>query len=95
MKFHEIFRNFIKYMEIHEILRFKPSATLHETFVFLRKKQGLRSSTPQEPQKAWKSSKKQKNMNFHKIHPNLIQFQKFQGKSCFVVPGSEFERFNH
>ena len=47
----------MKYMEIHEILRFKPSATLHETFVFLRKKQGLRSSTPQEPQKTWKSSK--------------------------------------
>ena len=29
--------------EIHDILCFQPSATLHETFIFLREKQGLKS----------------------------------------------------
>ena len=31
------------FSEIHDILCFQPSATLHETFIFLRKKQGLSS----------------------------------------------------
>ena len=53
MDFHETFRNFIKSMENHEILCFQPSATLHETFVFLRKKQGLRSSALQGARKTW------------------------------------------
>ena len=29
--------------EFHVFLRFQPSATLHETFIFLREKQGLKS----------------------------------------------------
>ena len=43
MKIHEISGKIIISIEIHEILCFQPSATLHETFIFLRKKQGLRS----------------------------------------------------
>ena len=43
MKFHGTFGNLMIFNEIHDILCFQSSATLHETFIFLREKQGLKS----------------------------------------------------
>ena len=41
--FPRFFGNSMIFNEIQDILCFQPSATLHETFIFLRKKQGLKS----------------------------------------------------
>ena len=41
MDFYEVSGISIKSNEIHEILCFQPSATLHGTLLFLRKKHGL------------------------------------------------------
>ena len=43
MKFHGFCDNFMISNENHDILCFQPSATLHETLISLRKKQGLGS----------------------------------------------------
>ena len=43
MKFHGFFDNFMISNENHDILCFQPSATRHETLIFLRKEQGLSS----------------------------------------------------
>ena len=43
MKFHENLGNLMNLNENQDFLCFQPSATLHETLIFLRKKQGLKS----------------------------------------------------
>ena len=50
--------------EIHEFLCFQPSATLHETLIFLREKQGLKSLALQGARKTEILVKFQK---FHEI----------------------------
>ena len=64
MNFHETSGNSMKSNEHHDILCFQPSATLHETFIFLRKKQGLKSLALQGARKTeiWV-----KFQNFHEI----------------------------
>ena len=64
MKFHGIFESFMIFNEIHDILCFQPSATLHETLIFLRKKQGLKSLALQGARKTEIWVKFQK---FHEI----------------------------
>ena len=43
MEIHEISQNFMISNENHDILCFQPSATRHETLIFLKEKQGLSS----------------------------------------------------
>ena len=64
MKFDGNFGNFMVFNEIHVFLRFQPSATLHETLIFLRKKQGLKSLALQGARKTEILVKFQK---FHEI----------------------------
>jgi len=64
MKFHENFENLMNFNANHYFLCFQPSATLHETLIFLRKKQGLKSLALQGARKTEISVKFQK---FHEI----------------------------
>ena len=64
MKVLEISQNFMISNENHDILCFQPSATLHETLIFLRKKQGLKSLALQGARKTRIWVKFQK---FHQI----------------------------
>ena len=54
---------------------FLDSATLHETFVFLAKNQGLSGLDPQKPKKPQKPLFPLKSLNFH-------HFRKVPGKSA-------------
>ena len=71
MKNHEISDIFIISNEIHEILCFQPSATLHETFIFLREKQGLRSLALRG---APKTEIRVKFQGFHEISWSFTKF---------------------
>ena len=64
MKFHEIPHNFMISNEVYDILCLQPSADPHETFIFLRKKQGLRSLALQGARKT------EIQVKFQKFHEN-------------------------
>ena len=70
---------------IHDFLCFQPSATLHETLIFLRKKQGLKSLALQGARKTeiWV-----KFQNFHEISRGFMKFHKFQGNHVLGCPGA-------
>ena len=89
MKIHEFSWNFMISNGNHDILCFQPSATRHETLIFLREKQGLSSLALQGARKTeiW--------VKFQKFHETSWSFKKFHKnswisrKSCFGVLGSE------
>ena len=81
--------------ENHDVLCFQASATLHETFIFLRKKQGLSSLALQGARKTQIWENVRNFMKIHEMYGNFIKFQKFQENSCFGVPGSEYDCCNH
>ena len=64
--------------EIYDFLWFQPSATLHETLIFLRKKQGLKSLALQGARKTEIWVKFQK---FHEISWSLMKFHEISWNS--------------
>ena len=78
MKFHGFCDNFMISNENHDILCFQPSATLHETLISLRKKQGLSSLALQGARKTQILVKCQKflgnSSNLWKFHENSTNF---------------------
>ena len=89
MDFYEISGNSIKSNENHEILCFQPSATLHGTLLFLRKKHGLGRLALQGARKTGILVKFQRMTesawNSRKCH----KLSGITRKACFGVPGSE------
>ena len=78
MKFHGFCDNFMISNENHDILCFQPSATLHETLISLRKKQGLSSLALQGARKTEIWVECQKFLEIHEIYGNPMKFQTFQ-----------------
>ena len=82
MKFHAISDDFMISNENHDILCFHPSATLHETLIFLRKKQGLKSLALQGARKTEIWVKFQK---LHEISWNFTKFHKISWNSRKIL----------
>ena len=94
MNCHGFCDNFMISNENHDILCLQPSATLHETLISLRKKQGLSSLALQGAHKTENSVKFQKlhqnSPNFMKFHEISIKFMKtqiFKENHVFLCPG--------
>ena len=62
MKTQEVCDYFTIWFQYRDILCFQPSAALHETFIFPRKKQGFRSLALQGARKT------EIQVKFHKLH---------------------------
>ena len=82
MKFHENSGNLMVFNEIHGFLCVQPSATLHETLIFLRKKQGLKSLALQGARKTGIWVKFQK---FHETSWSFTTFHKISWNSREIL----------
>ena len=80
--------NFIKSIEDNGILCLQPSATLHGTYVFLGKKQGLRSLALQGARKPKINQNFRNFMDFPEIPGKCIEIQNFKGNHVWGCPGA-------